>query len=70
MALDLFINIPIGLLGIALVSIYIENFKEEKREPFDLVGFILAGVGLVGLAFGFSVLGPLLQSPTRSSPGC
>jgi len=52
-----FINIPIGLLGITLVSIYIENFKEEKREPFDLVGFILAGLGLVGLAFGFSVLG-------------
>jgi EmrB/QacA subfamily drug resistance transporter len=51
------INIPMGLLGIALALRYIPNVKAEEREPFDLVGMVLAGAGIGGLAFGLSVLG-------------
>jgi len=51
------INVPIGLVGIALVSRYIENIRAEKPEPFDFVGMLLAGLGVGGLAFGLSVLG-------------
>ena len=51
------INIPIGLVGIALATRYIENFKAETLERFDLTGMALAGTGIAGVAFGLSVLG-------------
>src|ERR671920_401708 len=36
-----FINIPIGLLGIALAIRYIPNIREEDTPPLDVVGFLL-----------------------------
>jgi len=52
-----FINIPIGILGIVLVSILIDNVKEEAVPPLDLRGFVLIGLGLAGLIFGFETVG-------------
>src|SRR5712691_3033339 len=51
------INVPIGLIGIALVTRFIENIRAEAHEPFDVAGMVLAGLGVGGLAFGLSVLG-------------
>jgi EmrB/QacA subfamily drug resistance transporter len=51
------INVPIGLLGIALATRFIPDVRTEYPYPFDLVGFILSGLGIGGLAFGLSVLG-------------
>jgi EmrB/QacA subfamily drug resistance transporter len=51
------INVPIGLVGIALATRYIEDLKAEKRERFDIFGMVLAGLGIAGVAFGLSVLG-------------
>jgi EmrB/QacA subfamily drug resistance transporter len=51
------INVPIGLLGIVLVSRFIPNVRVEHRDPFDMIGFILSGLGIGGLAFGLSVMG-------------
>ncbi len=51
------INLPIGLLGIALATRYIENFRAENLERFDLVGMLLVGIGIAGVAFGLSILG-------------
>ncbi len=51
------INIPIGILGLALVTRFIENIRAEAHDPFDLPGMVLAGLGMAGLAFGLSVLG-------------
>ena len=51
------INIPIGLLGILLVTRYIPNMRGDERVPFDATGFVLAGVGIGGLAFGLSTAG-------------
>ena len=51
------INVPIGLIGIVLASIYIDNIRAEQRVPFDFLGMVLVGVGVGGLAFGLSVLG-------------
>ena len=51
------INIPIGLVGIALATRYIDNFRAENPPPFDAIGMVLAGVGMGGLAFGLSILG-------------
>ena len=51
------INVPMGIAGIVLASVYIENIRAEKPDPFDAKGAILAGVGIAGLVFGGSVLG-------------
>jgi EmrB/QacA subfamily drug resistance transporter len=51
------INVPIGLVGIALATRFIPNIRTEYPYPFDLVGFILSGLGIGGLAFGLSVMG-------------
>ena len=51
------INIPIGILGFWLAIKYIENIREEKVPPLDTLGFFLSGVGLTGLAFGFTTVG-------------
>jgi len=51
------INVPIGLIGIALATRYIEDLRLEHHEPFDILGMALAGLGIAGVAFGFSVLG-------------
>jgi EmrB/QacA subfamily drug resistance transporter len=51
------INVPIGLLGIALATRFIPDLRTEYPYPFDLAGFILSGVAIGGLAFGLSVAG-------------
>jgi EmrB/QacA subfamily drug resistance transporter len=51
------INLPIGLLGIILATRYIDDLRAEVRERFDIFGMVLAGLGIAGVAFGFSVLG-------------
>jgi EmrB/QacA subfamily drug resistance transporter len=51
------INIPIGLLGIALVSRFFENLRADISEPFDFLGLVLIGFGVGGLAFGLTVTG-------------
>jgi len=52
-----FINVPIGILGFALVTMFIENVREAEVFPLDFRGFVLTGVGLAGLVFGFEMLG-------------
>jgi EmrB/QacA subfamily drug resistance transporter len=51
------INVPIGIVGMFLVTRFIENIRMERAAGFDYTGFILIGLGVAGLAFGFSVLG-------------
>jgi len=51
------INVPIGLVGIALATRYIPDLRAEHHHRFDLKGMVLAGLGIAGLAFGLSVLG-------------
>jgi EmrB/QacA subfamily drug resistance transporter len=51
------INIPIGIVGIVLATIFIEDVKAETPDPFDPVGAVLAGLGIGGLVFGGSLLG-------------
>jgi EmrB/QacA subfamily drug resistance transporter len=51
------INIPIGLAGIVLATIFIEDVRAQTPDPFDPLGAVLAGLGIGGLAFGGSLLG-------------
>ena len=51
------INLPIGLVGIVLATRYIDPVRSEHLDKFDGLGMLLAGLGVAGLAFGFSVAG-------------
>ncbi|WP_332461187.1 MFS transporter [Acuticoccus mangrovi] len=51
------INIPVGALGILLVTIFIDDVRSETPRTLDKLGFLLSGVGLSGLVFGLSVMG-------------
>jgi len=51
------INIPVGLIGITLATLYVANIREEGLPPLDVKGFVLSGIGLAGLAFGFTTIG-------------
>jgi EmrB/QacA subfamily drug resistance transporter len=52
-----FINIPIGILGVLLTRRFIPDLTEEIRRPLDGRGFVLTGLGLAGLMFGFETIG-------------
>ncbi len=58
-----FINVPIGLIGITLVTWYIPNIREDDVFPLDLRGFLLTGFGLAGMVFGFESIGRGVISP-------
>jgi EmrB/QacA subfamily drug resistance transporter len=52
-----FINIPIGIAGIVLSTIYFENIREAERPPLDVLGFLLSGLGLATLMLGLASTG-------------
>lgn len=52
-----FINLPIGLLGIVLATLYIDDIREEKVAPLDIRGFVLMAVALCGLVISFETAG-------------
>src|ERR1700761_66298 len=51
------INIPIGILGIVLVSLFVEDVREPPRGRFDGIGLLLCGIALSGLMFGLETAG-------------
>ncbi len=51
------INVPVGLLGMALATLYMPDIREEGVPPLDAAGFFLSGLGLSALVFGATVLG-------------
>lgn len=55
------INIPIGILGILYARKYMPDFTTPKRR-FDVTGFLLFGLGLVGISSGIELLGERVVS--------
>jgi EmrB/QacA subfamily drug resistance transporter len=51
------INVPIGILGIVLVSLFVEDVREPSRGRFDGIGLLLCGIALSGLMFGLETAG-------------
>ena len=49
------LNLPIGILGIALVGRFIADLRETAPHPFDLLGFVLSSLALGCLLFGFEM---------------
>jgi EmrB/QacA subfamily drug resistance transporter len=52
-----YVNLPFGLLGMALVLAFIPNHRTDERTPFDSRGFALMAVALACLTYGLDVLG-------------
>ncbi|WBO24019.1 MDR family MFS transporter [Sphingomonas abietis] len=50
-----YVNLPVGLIGFLLVGRFITNFREDDPHPFDPVGFVLSGIALGCLLFGFEM---------------
>jgi EmrB/QacA subfamily drug resistance transporter len=50
-----YINVPIGIAGFVLVSLFIKEVKGPTRSPFDVIGFVLSGISLGSLLFGFEM---------------
>jgi EmrB/QacA subfamily drug resistance transporter len=50
-----YVNVPIGCVGIVLVTRYIEEMREPVRSKFDLLGLVLAGSALASLMFGIEM---------------
>ena len=57
------INIPIGVLGFVLVTMFIEDVREPPRGAFDVRGLILSGTALAGVMFGLETLGRGITPP-------
>ncbi len=47
-----FLNLPIGALGIVLVTLLIEDTRAEAPPPLDWLGFVLTGAALSCLMYG------------------
>jgi EmrB/QacA subfamily drug resistance transporter len=47
-----YINVPVGILGMFLVSRYIADVRETGRIRFDLAGMAMSGVALASLMWG------------------
>jgi EmrB/QacA subfamily drug resistance transporter len=52
-----FINVPIGILGFTLVTTFIENLRPDGSFPLDFRGFLMTGIGLAAVVFGFEIVG-------------
>jgi EmrB/QacA subfamily drug resistance transporter len=51
------INVPVGMLGLVLATLFIPNLVGEERTRFDTRGFALSGLGLAGFMTGSTSLG-------------
>ena len=57
------INVPVGLVGMVLVTLYVADIREEKPGRLDWIGLILSGIALSGITFGAEMLGRGVAAP-------
>lgn len=57
------INIPVALLGLALITRFIPDVREDAPSRFDLRGFLLIGPGLSLFLTGVTLMGVGLATP-------
>ena len=52
-----FLNLPIAVLGVALVWKFIDDVREKDTAGLDWIGLVLTGVGMAAVVWGFDNLG-------------
>lgn len=50
------INVPIGLVGLVLITKFLPNIEPGPARKLDVIGFILLGVTFSGIVFGLSLI--------------
>ncbi|MCX5519850.1 MFS transporter [Kaistia defluvii] len=51
------INVPIGVLGVTLATLFIPDIRGEEQVRFDFIGFLLTAFGIAGFITGSTSLG-------------
>src|SRR5579871_4034614 len=52
-----FLNLPLGIIGMALSALWIANMKGEEQKSFDWLGFILSSTACVTFMYGLELVG-------------
>jgi EmrB/QacA subfamily drug resistance transporter len=52
-----FLNLPLGIIALALTMTWVENFRTDEVHPFDWVTFLFAGVASTGAVYAMEKLG-------------
>jgi len=52
-----FVNLPVCVVGLYLVWRFLPDYREDKTNPLDVVGFILFGSGIALLSYVLQVFG-------------
>ena len=60
-----YVNVPFGLLGLLVTRKYVSHAHNPQAGPLDITGFVLFGLGLGGLSFGFEAIGESFISPFK-----
>ena len=61
------INIPVGILGFVLVTLFVEDAREPPRGAFDIRGLVLTGIALSCLMFGLETFGRGVVPPSATA---
>jgi EmrB/QacA subfamily drug resistance transporter len=51
-----FLNLPLGLVGMALAAIFVPNDRPEERPQLDVSGFVLSGSACAALMYGVDLI--------------
>ncbi len=57
------INIPIGIIGVILVTLFVDDVREPSDKRFDLRGLLVFGVAMASLMFAMETLGRGIVPP-------
>jgi len=60
------INVPVGLLGLLLVTRFVEEVREVGVPPLDLTGFLLSSAAMIGLVVGLETIGRGVVPPAAT----
>jgi EmrB/QacA subfamily drug resistance transporter len=52
-----FLNVPLGVIAMALAALWITNLREDQAKPFDWIGFALSATACVSFMYGLELIG-------------
>ena len=52
-----FLNVPLGIVGVVLASLWIQNHPTEDVRPFDWAGFALSSTACTSFMYGLELIG-------------
>lgn len=58
-----YINVPVGIAGIVLVSLFVEEVRVRETGRLDAIGLLFCGICLSGLMFGLETAGRGMVAP-------